>query len=630
MARATESSATARVEADGSSAAGNVTPLPEAAVQRASVPKTRKPKTEPRPTIHDVDTSAVFGEALDQSLNFLTSRFTLGLSPAALTEAYFDWLVHLASSPGKRMQLTEKAMRKMMRLARYIAMCMMTPQGGPPCIEPLPNDPRFVAEDWHRWPFNVIHQAFLLNQQWWHNATTGVRGVTKQHEREVEFATRQILDVFSPSNFLLTNPEVLRRTAAEGGQNLIRGFWNFFEDWQRTITERPPPGIEEFRVGETLALSPGKVVYRNRLIELIQYEPTTEKVRPEPVLIVPAWIMKYYILDLRPGKSLVEYLTSQGFTVFMISWKNPTAADSDLCLDHYRRLGVLEAVKAVKEIVPDVDIHGVGYCLGGTLLAIAAAALARKHQNTFKTLTFFAAQVDFEEAGELMLFINESQLVFLEDMMKMQGFLGNDQMAGAFQLLRSNDLIWSRIIHDYMMGERQPMFDLMAWNADTTRMPYRMHSDYLRKLFLENDLAAGRYVADGRPIALTDIRAPVFAVGTETDHVAPWQSAYKVHLLLDTQVTFVLTSGGHNAGVVSEPGHPRRRYRVSTTEEDDLYVDADTWFDQTPIKRGSWWPEWASWLSERSGPMTSPPPMGAPEKGYRPLVDAPGSYVLQP
>ena len=630
MARRKESAASARDEASGSAAAGNVAPLPETAVQREAVPRKWKPTIEPRPTIHDVDASAVFGEALDQSLNFLTSRFTLGLSPAALTEAYFDWLIHLASAPGKRMQLTEKAVRKMARLARYAATCMMTPQGGPPCIEPLPNDPRFVAEDWQRWPFNLIHQAFLLNQQWWHNATTGVRGVTKQHQREVEFATRQLLDVFSPSNFLLTNPEVLRKTAAEGGQNLVRGFWNFVEDWQRTINERPPPGMEEFKVGETLAVSPGKVVYRNRLIELIQYEATTDEVRPEPVLIVPAWIMKYYILDLRPGKSLVEYLTGQGFTVFMISWKNPTAEDRDLGLDDYRRLGVLEAIKAVKAIVPGVDIHGVGYCLGGTLLAIAAAALARSHQNTFKTLTFFAAQVDFEEAGELTLFINESQLVFLEDMMKMQGFLGNYQMAGAFQLLRSNDLIWSRMIHEYMMGERQPMFDLMAWNADTTRMPYRMHSEYLRHLFQNNDLAAGRYVADGRPIALTDIRAPVFAVGTETDHVAPWRSVYKVHLLLDTQVTFVLTSGGHNAGVVSEPGNQRRRYRIGTKEEEDLYVDADTWFEQMPVKRGSWWPEWAAWLSERSGQMTSPPSMGAPEKGYRPLIDAPGSYVLQP
>lgn len=612
------------------SARGESKPVAKHFVQREAARANYKPVVQPRSAIYDVDASAVFGETLDQSLNYLTSRFTLGLSPAALIEAYFDWLIHLAWAPGKRLQLTEKALRKAARLARYAATCFMNPQGIAPCIEPLPNDPRFRAPEWQQWPFNVIHQAFLLYQQWWHNATTDVRGVTPQHEREVEFATRQILDVFSPSNFFWTNPEILRKTVAEGGQNLIRGYLNFIDDWQRALNERPPPGMEEFKVGETLALSPGKVIYRNRLMELIQYEPTTDKVRPEPVLIVPAWIMKYYILDLRPGKSLVEYLTSQGFTVFMISWKNPTAEDRDISLDDYRRLGILEAIDAVKAVVPDADIHGVGYCLGGTLLAIAAAALARSRQHTFKTLTFFAAQVDFQEAGELTLFINESQLVFLEDMMKMQGFLGNYQMAGTFQLLRSNDLIWSRIIREYMMGERQPMFDLMAWNADTTRMPYRMHSEYLRYLFLNNDLAAGRYVADGRPIALTDIRVPVFAVGTETDHVAPWKSVYKVHLLCDTEVTFVLTNGGHNAGVVAEPGHPRRHYRVTTKAHDDLYIDADSWFEETPVKQGSWWLEWANWLAQRSGDWKDPPPMGAPEKGYRPLMDAPGSYVLQP
>lgn len=616
----------------GSSRVGAKTAPSSKPVQRAAVPRPRpSPKIEPPPTTtHEVDTSALFGEALDQTLNYVTSRFTLGFSPAALTEAYLDWLIHLAAAPGKRIQLNEKALRASTRLARYLVSCAMSAQGGPPCVEPLPNDPRFRSEQWQQWPFNVIHQSFLLYQQWWHHATTDVRGVSKQHAREIEFATRQVLDIFSPSNFVLTNPEVLERTAAEGGRNLLRGFWNFIEDVQLSINEQPPPGMEKFKVGETLAVTPGKVVYRNRLIELIQYEPTTAKVRPEPVLIVPAWIMKYYILDLRPGRSLVEYLTQQGFTVFMISWKNPTAEDRDLGLDDYRRLGIMDAVTAINAIVPDTEIHGVGYCLGGTLLAIAAAALARQRQNTFKTLTFFAAQVDFEEAGELLLFINESQLVFLEDIMKTQGFLGNYQMAGAFQLLRSNDLIWSRIVHDYLMGERQPMFDLMAWNADTTRMPYRMHSEYLRRLYQNNELASGAFVVEDRPVALTDIRQPVFAVATETDHVAPWRSVYKLNLLLDTNVTFLLTNGGHNAGVVSEPGHPRRAYRVRTRTERDFYMDPDTWFNETPVKQGSWWPEFAEWLSERSGNWASPPPMGAPEKGYRPLADAPGYYVLQP
>jgi polyhydroxyalkanoate synthase len=576
----------------------------------------------------DDDPSQRCAEALDRALNYALSRVTLGLSPAALAEAYFDWLAHLATAPGKQMQLSQKALRKALRLWHYAATCALTQRAGHPCIEPLPNDKRFRADAWRAWPYNVIHQAFLLQQQWWHNATTGVRGVTPQHERQVEFATRQILDVLSPANFVLTNPEVLQRTHAECGQNLVRGFWNLVEDWERAVNGRKPVGADAFKVGKNLGLTPGKVVFRNRLIELIQYAPTTERVRPEPVLIVPAWIMKYYILDLSPVKSLVKYLVDQGFTVFIVSWKNPGPEDRDLALDDYRKHGIDAALEAVRSVVPDAPVHGVGYCLGGTLLAIAAAALAGRERDPFKTLTFLAAQVDFEEAGELTLFIDESQVAFLEDMMWQQGVLDASQMAGAFQILRSNDLIWSRVIHDYLMGERAPMLDLMAWNADSTRMPYRMHSEYLRRLFLDNDLAEGRYRVDGRPVALTDIRAPVFAVGTETDHVAPWRSVFKLNLLLDTDVTFLLTSGGHNAGIVSEPTRSDRHYRVREKSERDRYLDPEAWVRETPARQGSWWPAWVRWLAERSGA-----PVPAPELGgtrLAPLADAPGTYVLEP
>jgi polyhydroxyalkanoate synthase len=279
--------------------------------------------------------------------------------------------------------------------------------------------------------------------------------------------------------------------------------------------------------------------------------------------------------------------------------------------------------------VPERKVHALGYFLGGTLLAIAAAAMARDGDDRLQSLTLLAAQTDFTEAGELMLFINESQLCFLEDSMWEQGYLDTRQMAGAFQLLRSNDLIWSRMVHDYLMGERQPMSDLMAWNADATRMPYKMHSEYLHRLFLKNDLAEGRYEAGGTPVALSDIRLPIFAVGTIRDHVAPWRSVFKIHLLSDTEVTFLLVSGGHNAGIVSEPGHERRSYQIATKQAGELYVDPDTWSSKEPKRKGSWWPELVEWLAARSGMPGSPPAIGAPAHGYVPLADAPGTYVLK-
>jgi len=598
---------------------------PQSAVH--AEPAAEGPITQPED--RDSYTVTAFADLMDRSLHAVTAQLTGGLSPAALAQAYLDWATHLTYAPGKRVQLLDKAVRKASRFANYVVRMSTAGANKDACIEPLPQDHRFAHEDWKKWPFNFIYQSFLLQQQWWHNATTGVRGVSAGHEKMVEFGSRQILDMVAPSNFPLTNPEIFWRTMHTGGQNLVRGWQNFAEDWEHTISGKKPVGSEDFIVGRNIAVTPGKVIYRNRLIELIQYAPVTARVRSDPVLIIPAWIMKYYILDLSPQNSLVRYLTEQGFTVFMISWKNPSPDDRDLGIEDYRTLGIMSALDAVNSVVPQQKVHAVGYCLGGTLLSIAAAAMARDGDERIATLTLFAAQTDFTEAGELMLFIDESQIAFLEDMMWEQGFLASGQMAGAFHMLRSNDLIWSRLVHDYLLGERQAMTDLMAWNADATRMPYRMHSEYLRKLFLGNDLAEGRLVAGGATVALGDIRVPIFAVGTESDHVAPWRSTYKINLQTDTEVTYLLTSGGHNAGIVSEPGHPHRRFRLRTKRAGDHYLDPERFFNEADRKSGSWWPAWIGWLADHAGAVVEPPPIGAPASGYPPVADAPGTYVLQ-
>lgn len=566
--------------------------------------------------------------SMDRAFKAHLARFTSGITPFGLTTTVLAWWVHLMGSPGKHLWLAEKAARKWTRFAVYAASAAR--EGKPQrCIEPLPHDHRFDHPSWSTWPYNLIHQSFLLTQQWWYNATNDIDGLSRHQEQVVSFLARQILDLASPSNFPATNPEVTRMIIAHGGANLVRGFQNFLEDWERTMSGKPPVGADAFVPGRNVATTPGKVVLRNELVELIQYAPTTEKVKAEPVLIVPAWIMKYYILDLSPENSLVRFLVGQGHTVFMISWRNPDARHRDLGMDDYVKLGVRQALDAVTAIVPNQKVHAVGYCIGGTLMSIAAAAMARDGDDRLKTLTLLATQNDFSEGGELMLYISESQVSFLEDMMWEQGFLDTKQMAGAFQLLRSNDLIWSRYVHEYLMGRRQEMFDLMAWNADATRMPYRQHSEYLRKLFLGNELAKGQYRVDDRPVALTDIDVPIFCVSTTTDHVAPWKAVHKVHLHTDTEVTFVLTNGGHNAGIVSEPGHRGRHFRIRTTSANEHFLSPEEWVDEADAHEGSWWPAWTAWLAERSSGETAPPRMGGRARAYRPKGDAPGSYVLQ-
>jgi polyhydroxyalkanoate synthase subunit PhaC len=565
-------------------------------------------------------------EDADRELHAMLARLTGGISPVALSLAYLDWVAHLAAAPQRQLEIIKEAMASASKLVRA-ALHNVSPEQGPwSLIRPQPQDHRFVNPEWENPPFNLAAQAFLLAEQWWHGATTGVRGVAPANEAIVEFSIRQVLDMMAPSNFAATNPEVLKRAFQSGGENFVLGWQNWCRDLMRALHQgKVATDQYDFLVGETVATARGKVVLSNELIELIQYYPTTKKVHPEPLLIVPAWIMKYYILDLSPHNSLVNYLTSQGFTVFMVSWRNPSAVDREISFDDYRKLGVSAALAAISEIAPGNGIHALGYCLGGTLLSIASAAMARDGDTRLKSITLLAAQTDFTEAGELTLFINESQVAFLEDMMWERGFLDTTQMAGAFQLLRSNDLIWSRVSRDYLMGERPPPSDLMAWNADATRLPYRMHSEYLRKLFLHNDLAEGRFVVEGKSIALSDIHTPMFVVGTVRDHVAPWKSVHKINYQVDAEVTFLLTSGGHNAGIVAPPDEPGHFYQVMTKPADAPYIGPDEWVKAAPRFEGSWWPEWVRWLAARSGEPCEPPRMGMGAEQDQP--DAPGAYI---
>ena len=566
---------------------------------------------------------------LDLRFQAAVAHVTMSVSPVSVLLALVDWAGHFAGSPGKQLELQRLAQEQARRLAEYAATLALARPDCPalPCVEPPARDRRFAAAEWNRWPFNLMHQSFLLAEEWWQAATTGISGVSAHHEQVISFIARQLLDVLSPGNYLPTNPLVLQRTFAAGGLNLLRGLNNAIEDLVGLATGSPPSGAEAFLVGRDVAVTPGKVVLKTPLMELIQYSPTTEKVRPEPVLIVPAWIMKYYILDLSPHNSLIKYLVGEGYTVFCISWKNPGREEAALGMEDYLELGFFAALDAIEAIVPGSKVHATGYCLGGTLLAIANAAMARDGDARLASMTLFCAQTDFTEPGELALFIDEGEVSLLEAQMQETGYLSAGQMAGAFQLLRSYDLMWSRMVGEYLMGERAPMNDLMAWNADTTRMPARMHSEYLRQLFLNDALSEGRYRVGGRPVSLTDIHTPSFCVATFSDHVAPWRSVHKLHYLTTAELHFVLTSGGHNAGIVSEPGRPHRYFQALERPAGGNYIPPDDWLTLAPRHEGSWWPEWSTWLAAHSGSPVAPPPMGA--DGYPPLADAPGSYVLE-
>ncbi|MBS0395022.1 MAG: polyhydroxyalkanoic acid synthase [Proteobacteria bacterium] len=570
-------------------------------------------------------------EAIDRAFRAAVSKLTGGLSPTAYATAWADWAMQLATSPGRQFELGADAMRRAADNLQFANRAAGGEKLSP--TEGLAGeaDARFAGDAWQQYPFNVFARVYQNGAAWLRTLPNDVDGLRQYHRELVDFTVRQWLDALAPANFLATNPELLELTRAEGGQNLMRGTQHLVEDLARLMDKKGPVGTEAFEVGKTVAVTPGKVVYQNALIELIQYSPATEHVHAEPVLIVPAWIMKYYILDLSPKNSLVRYLVEQGHTVFMISWKNPEPGDRDFAMDDYVDLGLRAAIDAVSAIVPGRRIHATGYCIGGTLLAIGAATLAREKDERLASLTFFAAQTDFSEPGELALFINRSQLAMLEAQMYQEGVLDSRQMGGAFQMLRPRDLIWQPMVQSYLKGARDPMVDLMAWNADGTRMPYKMHTEYLYRLYLDNELSSGRFPVRGEPVRLSDLRMPMFVVGTETDHVAPWKSVYKLENLTRSQdYTFLLTSGGHNAGIISGPVHPKRKHRVRTRTLTDRHLSPEEWLATTPPQPGSWWPTWQKWLAMHSGDRAAPPALGAPAAGYPVLRDAPGEYVRVP
>ena len=582
---------------------------------------------------------------LDMALQNHIAKLTGGISPASITLAWMDWAMHIATSPGKQMELTGLLQRQAAEWPVFLKQSVAKSvqlggdddaTSGTAVLKSA--DSRFADKGWEQWPYNVMSKAFLQTQDFWQHATAGVRGMTEHHEDVVNFMARQLLDVVSPSNSPLLNPEVFAASSASGGKNLVSGLVHFLQDMGLELPyqhdHEHPIDQPSYQPGHDVAITPGKVVFRNHLIELIQYAPQTDKVYAEPLLIVPSWIMKYYILDLSHHNSMVRFLVEQGHTVFMISWRNPDKDDRNLGMNDYLDQGLYAALSATHKIVKGRAIHSIGYCLGGTLLAIGAAAIDRENSKgdaghpaiaNIASVTLLAAQTDFSEPGELGLFIDESQLAMLDALMWKQGYLDGKQMSGSFQLLNSRDLIWSKIMRDYQLGLRTEPNDLMSWNNDTTRLPYRMHSEYLKQLFLHNDLAKGHYEVHGHAIALNNIHVPMFVVGTAKDHVSPWRSVYKIHVLTDAPVEFVLASGGHNAGIVSEPGHAHRSYQyLPESVRNQTYNDPDVWQAEAQTEQGSWWIFWQNWLKKHSAEKQI--------KALQPDSDlgaAPGTYVFE-
>src|SRR5689334_19398108 len=493
-----------------------------------------------------------------------------------------------------------------------------------PMIEPSVGDRRFRDAAWtDNTLFDFIKQSYLLTARSIQSAVKNVEGLDDGAARKVDFYTRQFVDAIAPSNFLLTNPEVLRATIESRGKNLLNGFKNLLDDLERgkgrlaiKMTD-----LEAFQIGENMAVTPGKVVYQNDLSQLIQYEPTTKNVKRRPLLIIPPWINKFYILDLRPSNSFIRWAVSQGHTVFVISWVNPDERLAAKTFTDYMLEGPLAALDAIEQATGEREVNVIGYCLGGTLLASTLAYMAAKRDNRIKSATYFVTMVDFAEAGELSVFIDEEQLSALEERMNAKGYLEGRDMARTFNMLRANDLIWSFVVNNYLLGRSPFPFDLLYWNADSTRMPAAMHSFYLRNMYQENLLIKpGGITLGGVPIDLRKIKTPSFLLSTREDHIAPWRSTYAATQLYSGPVKFVLSASEHIAGVVNPPGRIYGHW-----QNDSNPPTSEAWLASATQYPDSWWPAWEQWVAQYSGGEV---PARKPGDGkLAPIEDAPGSYV---
>lgn len=497
--------------------------------------------------------------------------------------------------------------------------------GAAPVIQSDSRDRRFKDQAWNdNEIFDFIKQSYLLCARFVQDVVTRVDGLDPKTAQKVDFYSRQFMDAMSPSNFLLTNPEVLRKTAETGGENLLRGLSNLLSDLEsgRGKLTVKMTDTDAFRIGENIAVSPGKVVFQNDLMQLIQYSPSTDAVLKRPLLIVPPWINKYYILDLRPKNSLVRWLAAQGHTVFMISWVNPDERLADKGFEDYMTGGLLAALDAIERATGERAVNAIGYCLGGTLLASTLAWMAAPGDNRIKSATFLATMTDFKEVGELSVFIDEEQLRSLEEKMQKRGVLGGSEMSATFNMLRANDLIWSFVVNNYLLGNDPFPFDLLYWNSDSTRMPARMHSFYLRRIYQENLLCQpGGIELAGQPIDLGRVGLPSYFLSTREDHITPWRSTYRGTQLLGGQKRFVLAASGHIAGVVNPPDGGKYSYWINP----ELPGDADAWLAGATEMAGSWWPDWHRWVSALDDARV---PGRIPGAGTLAVIeDAPGNYV---